>query len=86
MPNQIGKVQYECGYIMAGGIWYYTDHIRPNQGAAGYKELVANDGKELMAFSDFPMPEEYDMVCLAHNFQLIPSNFCLTISLSSELC
>ena len=54
--------------MLAGGIWYYTDHIRPNQGAAGYKELVANDGKELMAFSDFPMPEENDMVLFTYSF------------------
>ena len=66
---------YECGYISAGGIWYYTDHIRPNQGAAGYKELVANDGKELMAFSDFPMPEKNDMVWPFIIFQLVFANY-----------
>ena len=45
-----------------GGLWYYTDHVRPNEGAGAYEDLITNDGKELMAFSDYPIPEEYSMV------------------------
>ena len=53
-------------YVSTGGTWYYTDHKRPNQGAAAYKELVSNDGKELMAFTDFPMPKKNEMVQDTH--------------------
>ncbi|KAI8494791.1 hypothetical protein Bbelb_273960 [Branchiostoma belcheri] len=41
-----------------GGVWYYTDEPRPNQGATIYKSLVSNRTKEMMAFSDFPQPKE----------------------------
>ena len=49
-------------HVLLGGIWYYTEHIRENQGAAAYEGLVSNDGKEAMAFSDYPMPDHYPMV------------------------
>ena len=48
--------------LFTGGIWNYTEHIRPSQGAGAYEGLVANDGKELMAFSDYPIPEHYAIV------------------------
>eukprot|EP00058_Branchiostoma_floridae_P004688 XP_002590176.1 hypothetical protein BRAFLDRAFT_90911 [Branchiostoma floridae] len=41
-----------------GGVWYYTDEPRPNQGATIYKSLVSNRTKEMMSFSDFPQPKE----------------------------
>ena len=48
--------------VLSGGIWYYTEHIRENQGAAAYEDLTALDTKDLMAFSDYPMPERYSQV------------------------
>lgn len=42
-----------------GGVWYYTDEVRPNQGPSVYDSLVTNSSKDMMAFSDFPMPAEY---------------------------
>ena len=43
--------------ISSGGIWYYTEEIRENQGAAAYERLVSNSSKELFCFSDFPFPD-----------------------------
>ena len=42
--------------------------MRPNQGAGAYEGLISNDGKELMAFSDYPMPEQYSMVNFSSEF------------------
>ena len=46
----------------AGGAWYYTEHVRPNQGAGSYEKLVTNTSKEMSCFSDFPMPKNYPQV------------------------
>ena len=65
----IGQMPYAVNFhILTGGLWYYTDHKRPNQGAAAYKELVSNDAKELMAFTDFPMPEKNEMVIILNTY------------------
>ncbi|XP_070548174.1 flavin-containing monooxygenase 5-like isoform X1 [Ptychodera flava] len=41
-----------------GGVWNYSPELRPGQGAAIYDNLVSNDSKEMMTFSDFPYPKE----------------------------
>ena len=46
-----------------GGTWYYTEHVRPNQGAGSYEKLITNTSKEMSCFSDFPMPEDYPQAC-----------------------
>ena len=40
-----------------GGLWRYTDEITQNGSVA--KSTVINTSKEFMAFSDFPIPEEF---------------------------
>jgi len=39
-----------------GGLWYYTDEERHS---SVYKSTVINTSKEMMCFSDFPIPKEY---------------------------
>ncbi|XP_070549389.1 flavin-containing monooxygenase 5-like [Ptychodera flava] len=41
-----------------GGVWNYSQELRPGQGSALYDSVVSNDSKEMMTFSDFPYPEE----------------------------
>ena len=41
-----------------GGLWYYTEDVRPDQ-ACVMKSTVINTSKEVMCFSDFPIPAEY---------------------------
>ncbi|KAL5012789.1 hypothetical protein ScPMuIL_011340 [Solemya velum] len=41
-----------------GGLWYFTPEIRDGQGCIN-KSTVVNSSKEMMCFSDFPMPQEY---------------------------
>ena len=40
-------------------MWNYSPAVRPGQGASVYKGLVTNLSKEMMCFSDFPMPDNY---------------------------
>ncbi|KAJ8315255.1 hypothetical protein KUTeg_007405 [Tegillarca granosa] len=39
-----------------GGIWYYTEHSRPDEGATVYDFLMTNTSREMMRFSDFHFP------------------------------
>ncbi len=48
--------------LFSGGMWYFTDEPRENQGAASYEGLIGNESKEIMSFTDFPVPEHYDYV------------------------
>ncbi|XP_070532511.1 dimethylaniline monooxygenase [N-oxide-forming] 2-like [Ptychodera flava] len=41
-----------------GGVWVYSEALRPNQGSAVYECLVTNSSKEMTCFSDFPMPRK----------------------------
>ncbi|ESO84662.1 hypothetical protein LOTGIDRAFT_221976 [Lottia gigantea] len=41
-----------------GGLWNYSDEPVHGKGSI-YKNLVINTSKEMMAFSDFPTPEEF---------------------------
>ncbi|XP_033758877.1 dimethylaniline monooxygenase [N-oxide-forming] 5-like [Pecten maximus] len=61
-----------------GGLWNYTDQVRPDQ-ACVMKSTVINTSKEMMCYSDFPIPEEYPIYM--HNtyvqkyFQLYAERF-----------
>ncbi|KAK3088580.1 hypothetical protein FSP39_020881 [Pinctada imbricata] len=41
-----------------GGLWYYTDSAVDGQ-ACVMKSTIINTSKEMMSYSDFPMPKEY---------------------------
>ncbi|XP_077996716.1 dimethylaniline monooxygenase [N-oxide-forming] 2-like [Glandiceps talaboti] len=41
-----------------GGLWNYSDEIRPDEGAALYKSITLNTSKEMSSFSDYPFPKE----------------------------
>ncbi len=41
-----------------GGLWNYTDQSYPGNGSV-YKSCTINTSKEMMAFSDFPVPAHY---------------------------
>ncbi|XP_070532033.1 flavin-containing monooxygenase 5-like [Ptychodera flava] len=41
-----------------GGLWYFTEKLRPGQVAATYRSIITNASKELLVFSDFPLPKE----------------------------
>ncbi|XP_062616301.1 flavin-containing monooxygenase 5-like [Saccostrea cucullata] len=41
-----------------GGLWYYTDDARDGQ-ACVMKSTIINTSKEMMTYSDFPIPKEY---------------------------
>lgn len=45
-------------YSDIGGIWYYNDGVEQGR-ASVYKSCVINTSKEMMAYSDFPMPVEF---------------------------
>ncbi|XP_064615988.1 flavin-containing monooxygenase 5-like [Liolophura sinensis] len=61
-----------------GGLWNYTEEARKGQ-ACVMKSTVINTSKEMMAYSDFPIPKEYSI--FMHNtyvkkyFQLYAENF-----------
>nr|KAG5714534.1 hypothetical protein BaRGS_006980 [Batillaria attramentaria] len=40
-----------------GGLWHYTDHVRNGQ-ACVMRSTVINTSKEMMCFSDYPVPKE----------------------------
>ncbi|KAJ8309007.1 hypothetical protein KUTeg_013881, partial [Tegillarca granosa] len=39
-----------------GGTWYYTEHLRPDEGATIYDFLITNTSREMMRYSDFNFP------------------------------
>ena len=41
-----------------GGLWNYSDEVKPGKGSV-YKSCTINTSKEMMAFSDFPMPKDF---------------------------
>ncbi|XP_060064312.1 flavin-containing monooxygenase 5-like [Ylistrum balloti] len=43
-----------------GGLWNYTEAVRSGQ-ACVMKSTVINTSKEMMSYSDFPIPKEYPM-------------------------
>lgn len=50
-----------------GGLWHYTDTPVEGQ-ACVMKSTVINTSKEMMAYSDFPIPSEYPIYM--HNTQV----------------
>ncbi|TNN26254.1 Dimethylaniline monooxygenase [N-oxide-forming] 5 [Liparis tanakae] len=51
-----------------GGLWKYKESPEPER-ASIYRSLVVNTSKEMMCFSDFPMPADYPNYM--HNSQLL---------------
>nr|KAG5714535.1 hypothetical protein BaRGS_006981 [Batillaria attramentaria] len=51
-----------------GGLWHYTDHVR-NRQACVMRSTVINTSKEMMCFSDYPIPKEYPNYM--HNSQVL---------------
>ncbi|XP_029473988.1 dimethylaniline monooxygenase [N-oxide-forming] 2-like [Rhinatrema bivittatum] len=41
-----------------GGLWRYTDTVEDGR-ASIYSSVITNTSKEMMCFSDFPMPEDF---------------------------
>ncbi|XP_070532034.1 dimethylaniline monooxygenase [N-oxide-forming] 2-like [Ptychodera flava] len=41
-----------------GGLWYFTEKLRPGQVAATYRSIITNTSKEIFVYSDFPLPKE----------------------------
>ena len=41
-----------------GGLWHYTDNVEEGQSCV-MKSTVINTSKEMMCYSDFPIPQEY---------------------------
>lgn len=41
-----------------GGLWKFKESLEPERSSI-YRSLVANTSKEIMCFSDFPMPADY---------------------------
>eukprot|EP00079_Xenopus_tropicalis_P024862 XP_012817919.1 PREDICTED: dimethylaniline monooxygenase [N-oxide-forming] 2-like [Xenopus tropicalis] len=41
-----------------GGVWRFTEHVE-NGRASIYESLVSNTSKEMMCYSDFPMPDTF---------------------------
>ena len=41
-----------------GGIWNYTDDVRPNLGSV-HSNTITNISKATMCYSDFPVPKEW---------------------------
>ncbi|ELT98324.1 hypothetical protein CAPTEDRAFT_167098 [Capitella teleta] len=51
-----------------GGLWNYTEDPRPGKGSV-YKSCIINTSKEMMAFSDFPVPTDFPPF-MPHGFVL----------------
>uniref|UniRef100_A0A3P9LKZ1 Flavin-containing monooxygenase n=1 Tax=Oryzias latipes TaxID=8090 RepID=A0A3P9LKZ1_ORYLA len=51
-----------------GGLWKFQELPEPMQSSI-YRSLVSNTSKEMMCFSDFPMPDDYPNYM--HNSQLL---------------
>jgi len=41
-----------------GGLWHFTDEVEEDQSCV-MKSTVINTSKEMMCYSDFPIPQEY---------------------------
>lgn len=67
--------------LSTGGLWHYTDDPQDGQ-ACVMKSTVINTSKEMMCYSDFPIPREFPV--FMHNkyvlryFNLYAENFNLT--------
>ncbi|KAM9324781.1 dimethylaniline monooxygenase [N-oxide-forming] 2-like [Gastrophryne carolinensis] len=50
-----------------GGLWRFTDEVEDGR-ASIYKSLVSNISKEIMCFSDFPMPADFPNFLPNHKY------------------
>lgn len=53
--------------VLQIGLWQYD--ANPRDGACVYKSTIINTSKEMMAFSDFPVPEDFPN--FMHNTKVI---------------
>ncbi|XP_074641984.1 flavin-containing monooxygenase 5-like [Tubulanus polymorphus] len=72
-----------------GGLWNYTDDTRPGQGSV-YHSCIINTSKEMMAFSDFPVPSHFPPF-MPHKyvlkyFRLYAKNFNLLQHIKFSCC
>ena len=44
--------------LIVGGLWRYTDKVTEGQ-ACVMKSTIINTSKEMMCYSDFPIPDDY---------------------------
>ena len=51
-----------------GGAWNYSDEVLPNM-ASVHHNTVTNTSKQMMCFSDFPMPKEFPNYLPRHMVQ-----------------
>ncbi|CAC5408468.1 FMO [Mytilus coruscus] len=69
VPNRLRTLQFQylmiefqqnisTGFIVIGGLWRYTDEVTEGQ-ACVMKSTIINTSKEMMCYSDFPIPAEY---------------------------
>ncbi|XP_077994782.1 flavin-containing monooxygenase 1-like isoform X3 [Glandiceps talaboti] len=57
LEDGLDPVCYER-YDKLGGLWSYNDNVLPGQGAAMYRSCCSVISKEMLSFSDFPLPKE----------------------------
>ncbi|XP_019623448.1 PREDICTED: dimethylaniline monooxygenase [N-oxide-forming] 2-like [Branchiostoma belcheri] len=64
-----------------GGVWYYTDQVRPEQGSSVYNSLITNVSKESSCFSDFPYPRDYPAYMSCHQLHRYLTQYAETFGL-----
>ncbi|KAI8502170.1 Dimethylaniline monooxygenase [N-oxide-forming] 4 [Branchiostoma belcheri] len=64
-----------------GGVWYYTDQVRPEQSSSVYHSLITNVSKESSCFSDFPYPRDYPAYMSCHQLHTYLSQYAETFGL-----
>eukprot|EP00058_Branchiostoma_floridae_P021859 XP_002607349.1 hypothetical protein BRAFLDRAFT_69756 [Branchiostoma floridae] len=68
-----------------GGVWYYTDDVRPEQGSSVYNSLITNVSKESSCFSDFPYPRDYPAYMSCHLLHKYLHRYAETFGLSKHV-
>ncbi|XP_037530772.1 flavin-containing monooxygenase 5 [Nematolebias whitei] len=67
IDENLEPVCFESGDDI-GGLWNFKESPAPGRSSI-YRSLVANTSKEMMCFSDYPMPDDYPNYM--HNSQLL---------------
>ncbi|KAJ8376351.1 hypothetical protein SKAU_G00069310 [Synaphobranchus kaupii] len=67
LDEGLEPVCFECSDDI-GGLWRYKERPEPEH-CSIYRSLITNTSKEIMCFSDFPMPDHYPNYL--HNSQLL---------------
>ena len=57
LDEGLNVVCFERGHYI-GGLWHYTENVEEHQ-ACVMKSTVISTTKEMMTYSDFPMPEDF---------------------------